>query len=53
MHRDIKGSNILVDKNDNIIIIDWGLSQFHNDKKTLSTRMGSDYYRAPELLMKY
>ena len=30
MHRDIKGSNVLVDDNDDIILIDWGLSQFYD-----------------------
>ena len=31
MHRDIKGSNVLVDDDDNIILIDWGLSQFYDE----------------------
>ncbi|CAD8059932.1 unnamed protein product [Paramecium primaurelia] len=53
MHRDIKSENILVDKNDNILVIDWGLGQFYNQGKSQSTRMGTLYYKAPELLLKY
>ncbi|CAD8063182.1 unnamed protein product [Paramecium sonneborni] len=53
MHRDIKGSNVLVDDNDNIILIDWGLSQFYDEGRQQSTKMGTRYYKAPELLMKY
>ncbi|CAD8153166.1 unnamed protein product [Paramecium octaurelia] len=53
MHRDIKAENVLVDKNDNIILIDWGLSQFYDKQKSLSVRMGTRYYKAPELLLKY
>ncbi|CAK75945.1 unnamed protein product (macronuclear) [Paramecium tetraurelia] len=53
MHRDIKVENVLVDQNDNIILIDWGLSQFYDSGKILSVRMGTRYYKAPELLLKY
>ena len=53
IHRDIKGSNILVDDDDNIILIDWGLSAFYDPDTLKSTKMGTRYYKAPELLLKY
>lgn len=51
VHRDLKIENILVDENDNIRIIDFGLSNFYDNKSLLSTFCGSLYFAAPELLM--
>lgn len=50
IHRDLKIENILVDQNDNIKIIDFGLSNFYNNKSLLKTFCGSLYFAAPELL---
>lgn len=50
VHRDLKIENILVDKNDNIKIIDFGLSNFYDKKELLNTFCGSLYFAAPELL---
>ncbi|MFC1743048.1 protein kinase [Candidatus Riflebacteria bacterium] len=53
LHRDIKPENILIDKEDNIKIIDFGLSKLHGldapDNMTRTgTVMGSPYYMSPE-----
>ncbi|KAF7697557.1 putative serine/threonine-protein kinase KIN1 like protein [Cucumispora dikerogammari] len=50
VHRDLKIENILVDKHDNIKIIDFGLSNFYDKKELLNTFCGSLYFAAPELL---
>ncbi|KAI5149187.1 serine/threonine protein kinase KIN1/2 [Enteropsectra breve] len=50
-HRDLKIENILIDHNDNAKIIDFGLSNFFDNKNLLSTFCGSLYFAAPELLM--
>lgn len=51
VHRDLKIENILIDHNDNIKIIDFGLSNFYDNKVLLSTFCGSLYFAAPELLL--
>ncbi|WUR04795.1 serine/threonine-protein kinase [Vairimorpha necatrix] len=50
VHRDLKIENILLDENDNIKIIDFGLSNFYDNKMLLNTFCGSLYFAAPELL---
>lgn len=50
VHRDLKIENIMVDKNLNIKLIDFGLSNFYNPKDSLKTFCGSLYFAAPELL---
>ncbi|KAK6089882.1 hypothetical protein P3W45_001085 [Vairimorpha bombi] len=50
VHRDMKIENILLDENDNIKIIDFGLSNFYDNKMLLNTFCGSLYFAAPELL---
>jgi len=50
VHRDLKIENILLDENDNIKIIDFGLSNFYDSKMLLNTFCGSLYFAAPELL---
>ncbi|KAI5173146.1 serine/threonine protein kinase KIN1/2 [Nematocida sp. LUAm3] len=50
VHRDIKIENILIDKNDNAMLIDFGLSNFYEEKGLLRTFCGSLYFAAPELL---
>ncbi|KAH0794765.1 CAMK family protein kinase [Histomonas meleagridis] len=50
-HRDIKCENILLDRNNNIRIIDFGLSNmFSEDNPKLKTACGSPAYVAPEMI---
>ncbi|KAK2371993.1 putative serine/threonine-protein kinase [Trifolium repens] len=53
LHRDIKGSNLLVDNNGNLKIGDFGLATVHepNSKVPLTSRVVTLWYRAPELLL--
>ncbi|CAD8120441.1 unnamed protein product [Paramecium sonneborni] len=52
MHLDIKPSNIIV-SDDEIQIIDWGVSDFYYPLKEYRTRVGTRHYRAPEQLIHY
>lgn len=51
VHRDLKIENIIIDHNDNVKLIDFGLSNFFDNKMLLNTFCGSLYFAAPELLM--
>lgn len=49
-HRDIKIDNMLLDKNKNLKLIDFGLSTKYSDDDFLSQPCGTVVYAAPELL---
>lgn len=51
-HRDIKAENVLLDRYNNIRIIDFGLSAIVQDDKSLKRTVGSVAYTAPEILSK-
>lgn len=50
-HRDLKAENILLDRNNNIRLIDFGLSNtFSEDSPDLTTACGSPAYASPEMV---
>ncbi|CAJ0935509.1 unnamed protein product, partial [Mesorhabditis belari] len=51
VHRDLKAENVLIDKNNDIRIIDFGFSNFQSAGHLLKTSCGSPPYAAPELLL--
>lgn len=50
VHRDLKPENLLLDKNKNIKIVDFGLSNLYKNNELLKTACGSPCYAAPEMI---
>ena len=50
MHRDLKPENLLLDHNNNIKIVDFGLSNTFTKDELLKTACGSPCYAAPEMI---
>jgi hypothetical protein len=53
LHRDIKGSNLLIDDNGQLRIADFGLATFFdpNRRQPMTSRVVTLWYRPPELLL--
>jgi len=51
LHRDIKPQNILMDNNENIKIIDFGLARTYESIRPFTIEVVSLWYRAPEILL--
>lgn len=52
LHRDIKGSNLLLDNKGNLKIADWGLARsWTEQRKHYTNRVITLWYRPPELLL--
>lgn len=49
-HRDIKPENIMVGEDDNLKLIDFGLSKQVDEKSPMHGAVGSKYYIAPEVI---
>ena len=50
MHRDVKPFNVLIDPNTRKLkLIDWGLAEFYFPERENNCKVGSMYYKAPEL----
>jgi len=54
IHRDVKPGNVMIDlHNRKLRLIDWGLAEFYHPGTEYHIRVGSRYYKAPELLVGY
>ncbi|KAJ6499969.1 kinase-like domain-containing protein [Mycena vitilis] len=54
MHRDVKPANVMIDyQRRKLRLIDWGLAEFYHLDVDYHIRVGSRYYKAPELLVGY
>jgi 5'-AMP-activated protein kinase catalytic alpha subunit len=49
-HRDLKPENLLLDDQNNIKIVDFGLSNTYKEGELLKTACGSPCYAAPEMI---
>ncbi len=54
IHRDIKSGNIVVNSiTKELHVIDWGLSEYYVENYKYCTRVGTRFYKSPELLLDY
>eukprot|EP00611_Tribonema_gayanum_P020526 TRINITY_DN375_c0_g2_i3.p2 TRINITY_DN375_c0_g2~~TRINITY_DN375_c0_g2_i3.p2 ORF type:complete len:226 (-),score=90.88 TRINITY_DN375_c0_g2_i3:316-993(-) len=54
MHRDVKPRNVIINHaTRELRLIDWGLGDFYIPGRRYAVRVGSRYYKAPELLCGY
>lgn len=53
VHRDLKPENLLLDKFNNIKIVDFGLSNIYSSGEQLRTACGSPCYAAPEVFFTF
>jgi casein kinase II subunit alpha len=54
IHRDVKPGNVMFDhKQRRLCLIDWGLAEFYHPNTEYHIRVGSRYYKPPELLVGY
>lgn len=54
MHRDVKPANVVIDhRTRQLRLIDWGLAEFYHPGQNYHPRVGSRYYKAPELLVAF
>eukprot|EP00746_Dinoflagellata_sp_MGD_P087528 gnl/MRDRNA2_/MRDRNA2_34711_c0_seq1.p1 gnl/MRDRNA2_/MRDRNA2_34711_c0~~gnl/MRDRNA2_/MRDRNA2_34711_c0_seq1.p1 ORF type:complete len:443 (-),score=56.70 gnl/MRDRNA2_/MRDRNA2_34711_c0_seq1:63-1391(-) len=51
VHRDLHWSNILLDENQNIKIVDFGQSNTFQDQQLLKTACGKSYWAPPEMIV--
>ncbi|XP_020581905.1 probable serine/threonine-protein kinase At1g54610, partial [Phalaenopsis equestris] len=53
LHRDLKGSNLLIDNKGNLKIADFGLASFFDTRggEPMTSRVVTLWYRAPELIL--
>jgi 5'-AMP-activated protein kinase catalytic alpha subunit len=49
-HRDLKPENLLLDYDNTLKIVDFGLSNLYEKGQTLKTACGSPCYAAPEMI---
>ena len=52
VNRDIKGRNILITKDGEVKLCDFGICRFYHKNKMKNIRGGSPYWMAPEILKK-
>ena len=50
IHRDLKPENVLLDKERNVKIIDFGFANMFDPEAQLATFCGSPYYASPEMV---
>ncbi|KAF7984229.1 hypothetical protein HWV62_16038 [Athelia sp. TMB] len=54
IHRDVKPGNVMIDHQQRKLrLIDWGLAEFYHPGTEYHPRVGSRYYKPPELLVQY
>lgn len=49
VHRDIKPANILIDKDDNVKLTDFGISEIISDSGFINHKLGTTKFQPPEV----